>query len=46
LRELGHDVELLVGHERGMFGRGQVRFPSLLFSSSLRVDRTETRGRS
>lgn len=29
LKQLGHDVELLVGHERGMFGRGQVRFSCL-----------------
>ncbi|POY70486.1 hypothetical protein BMF94_6554 [Rhodotorula taiwanensis] len=24
LKQMGHDVELLTGHERGMFGRGQV----------------------
>jgi len=24
LKKMGHDVELLTGHERAMFGRGQV----------------------
>jgi hypothetical protein len=26
LKKLGHDVELLTGHDRGMFGKGQVCF--------------------
>lgn len=31
LREMGHNVEILSGHERALFGRGQVRFLSSPF---------------